>query len=69
MRPYCLSHGMIRCIFLVIKFATFVIVEKDEERMELLKAIDRIYSSKITQDELLLLRSRVLTASQIKEDF
>ena len=47
----------------------YLIIEKDEERMELIKNIDSIYSNKYSQDELWILKSKILTCKQIQEDF
>ncbi len=47
----------------------YLIIKTEEERIELIKKIDSIYSSKCPQDDLSLLKSKILTCNQIKEDF
>ena len=53
------------CMF-TAKDIKYIIIKDEEERMMLLKELD---SMNFDKDELPLLKSKILTSMQIKEDF
>ncbi len=47
----------------------YLIINSEDERMVLLEKLDRLFGGHKTADEIALLKSKILTCKQIKEDF
>lgn len=47
----------------------YIIINSEEERMDVLKKIDNVFSNSLTADEMSLLKSKILTCDQIEKDF
>ena len=47
----------------------YLLVDTEEDRLNLINDIDRIFSSTETQESIALLKSRILTIEQLKQDF
>lgn len=52
-----------------LKDINYIIVAEEDDRMKLLEEIDRIYKDKETAEACALLKSKILTCTQIEEDF
>lgn len=47
----------------------YLIINSEQERIEVLKKIDELFSGTMTANDIALLKSKILTCEQIKEDF
>lgn len=57
------------CIKPELNDIKYLIIRSEQERIEVLKKIDELFNSTMIANDIALLKSKILTCEQIKEDF
>ena len=57
------------CLKPEVKDIKYLIVNSEEERIEMLNMIDKLFRDNKTYNEVILLKSKILTYEQIRADF